>query len=114
MNLKIDNCVRVHLVHDDTDTGSRPSGCLYLEPSAVLSTLPSELLDLSPDLRVVITDGALTVRYGLSAFLSKNYRIVDGRIRFGAMRLNMASLRVLIGFEIICEVLSSDMVEPLD
>jgi hypothetical protein len=45
---------------------------------------------------------------------SKNYRIVDGRVHFGAVRLNMASLRVLVGYEVICEVLSSDMIEPLD
>jgi len=73
-----------------------------------------QLFDLSPDLRVIITDGKMTVRYGLSAFMSKSYKIVDDCVHFGVVRLKMASLRVMIGYEIICEVLSSDMVAPLD
>jgi hypothetical protein len=52
---------------------------------------------------VKLTDGETTVNYLLSIFLSKDYEVEGGYVKFGFRHLRLKSLKASVGFEIEIE-----------
>jgi len=71
-----------------------------LDPSALLSDLLSNVKTLDVPLTVKISDGNKEVSYSLPVFMSKEYEVVDGVVKFGFQRLQVRSLHVNISFDL--------------
>jgi hypothetical protein len=84
-----------------------------VDPATLIGPLPQALLPFSDTLVVKIWDEHNSVMYAYSAFMMKHYRITDGMIRFGAKRLKLAGMSIVVGIRIECEDLRS-LEEPLD
>jgi len=79
-----------------------PSG-ESLDPTALLADLLDNVKNLDAPLAVKVTDGENEVTYLLSVFLSKEYEVSGGKVRFGFKKLNVEHLRASISFDIYIE-----------
>lgn len=71
-----------------------------LDPTKLLAEVLSGLNSLDVALTVNITDGDKTVVFALNSFVSKNYEVVDGMVKFGYKRLSVDHLRARLTYEI--------------
>lgn len=72
-----------------------------LDPYLLLDDLLKNLKDTQAPLSVKISDGTRSVTYLLSTFLMKEYEIINGKVKFGIISLDIDSLRVNISFDIV-------------
>jgi hypothetical protein len=91
----------VYNVSDCLLAGSRDDGTREFEPATVVLSAPSEIMTVSTILRVRLTDGTTSVEYDYSAFISKTYKVKDGKIKFGTKWLDAHGLRIMIGHQIL-------------
>lgn len=71
-----------------------------LDPMALLGELLPHINSLDIPLAVTISDGSRSVSYILSVFISKEYEVVDGHVKFGLKRLVLKDLKVNISFDL--------------
>jgi hypothetical protein len=71
-----------------------------LDPVALLGDLLNKITDLDAPLSVTISDNSSSVTYLLSAFISKEYEVIDDTVKFGLKRLKTKELRANVSFEI--------------
>jgi hypothetical protein len=81
-------------------------GNLSLEPGKLLEVLPREMTHGEWPLYVLVSDGTDSVEYDMSTFLSRSYRVVGKKVRFGSKKLVLSKLSISIGFKILLEDLS--------
>lgn len=71
-----------------------------LNPHALLEDVLKHVKDTSIPLSVDLTDGNVKVSYNLNTFLSRDYEVVDGYVKFGFRRMLVNRLSAKIGFDI--------------
>jgi len=71
-----------------------------LDPIALLSDLLEHVKSLDIPLAVKITDGINEVTYLLSVLISKEYEVIDEKVKFGFKRLDIKSLKATISFDV--------------
>jgi hypothetical protein len=81
------------------------------EPGYVFADLPPALLERSNELIVSITDNISSTEMKFEVFISKTYAIRDGKVRFGSLGFELASLILAVQWKIIFENLS-DITDP--
>jgi hypothetical protein len=79
-----------------------PSG-KSLDPLVLLADVLDNFKSLDIPLAVNISDGENEVSYLLSVFISKEYEVVEDKVKFGFKKLNVSHLRASISFEISIE-----------
>jgi hypothetical protein len=84
-----------------------------IDSSTLLGTLPSELLALADSLVVKIWDDKSSVIYRYNTFISKEYTVEDGHVKFGVRRLKLAGMVLVVGIRIDCDYLDP-LIESLD
>jgi hypothetical protein len=104
---------RVVSVSNTDFPDSGPNGIPTLDPAELLGSVDPALLVLSDKLVVKLWDDNTSVMYPYNSFMSRKYRISDGRCHFGAKRIKLAGMTILLGVRIECEDLDS-MTETLD
>jgi hypothetical protein len=92
-------------------TATDISGCLVkvsscpdtyeFEPSAVVRSTPFYIPETGHDLVVQITDGSRSVEYKLDEFLSKGYKVINKKVKFGMISIDIDEMTVMIGYKII-------------
>jgi hypothetical protein len=87
---------------------------MQFEPGRALSPLQLEWHLAKYPIVVVISDGAQSVEYDLETFISKTYRLNNGSIRFGALKFQLCSLHIMIGWKLLLEDLASITETALD
>jgi hypothetical protein len=80
-------------------TDAFPSG-EALDPVALLSELSPHIKDFDIPLSVTLSDGENTVGFLLSIFVSKEYEVIDDKVKLGFKRLNIRSLKVNISYDV--------------
>jgi hypothetical protein len=79
-----------------------PSGeCL--DPIALLDDLLNKVENVNLPLAVNLTDGENSVSFLLSIFISKEYEVLNGKVKFGLKKLNIKNLKIEISFKIELE-----------
>jgi hypothetical protein len=77
------------------------SGEQEFEPALAFRNIPKSLLDLSSSLKVILTDDREKIEYNYEVFLSKTYKVKDGRIKFGSKWLTTHGLYIMVGHRIL-------------
>lgn len=104
---------RVVSVSNDDLQAYCSEGSGLLDPATLIGALPAELSSLSNSLVVKMWDDSSSVMYSYHPFMSKHYRVSDGIIHFGAKRLKIAGMNIVVGIRIELEDMS-EMTDPLD
>lgn len=76
-----------------------PSG-ESLDPIALLSDLLPHLNSFDIPLGITISDGNLSASYLLSVFVSREYEVLEGKVKFGLKKLDVRSLKINISFDL--------------
>jgi len=89
-------------------------GNLFLEPGKLIELLPAELTNISTPLCVLVSDGVESVEYTLTTFISRSYRVIGKKIRFGSKKLMIDRLSVSVGVKFLIEDLTGITEDKLD
>lgn len=71
-----------------------------LDPVALLGDLLDKIKDLDTPLSITVSDNNNSVTYLLSAFISKEYEIIDNKVKFGLKRLAVKELKVRVSYDV--------------
>jgi hypothetical protein len=75
-----------------------------LDPMKFLADLVDGLNSFDIGIAVNLTDGESRVSYALSTFVSKQYEIEDGKVKFGYRKLKLENLRASLTYEVCVTV----------
>jgi hypothetical protein len=89
-------------------------GTYSLEPARILDRLPPVMLDLDIPLVVRIKDNSSEIEMNLQAFLTRSYRVRNGKVRIGVMRFQLSELVISCGLKFLIQDVSSITENRLD
>jgi len=72
-----------------------------LDPVALLNDLVSNVISVDIPLVVHLSDSRQSVNYQLKNFISKEYEVKDGCVKFGIHRLILRELKVEIKYDLM-------------